>query len=104
MNQNTPQSLRKIWGIRDEDLAADLIERIGWFRLELVTTPAIADEAARWLSDRITALSAVIEDERKHPSRDRDWEWLAGARLTLAEAQDLYFAVSRKRAELRMAA
>lgn len=69
-----------------EDLAADLIEKIGWFRLDRVTSQELADEACRWLKARIDALMVVIEDERRKARPFRDHEWLDAANEVLAIA------------------
>lgn len=87
-----------------EDLAAELIERLDWFRIDRLTTQAVADEASAWLRVRLNALAEVRADELRKPRLERDREWLDGATDVLDLATTLLLQVGRKRQALRRAA
>jgi hypothetical protein len=97
-------TLRAELAREQEDLAAELIEKLDRFRIGAITTPQLANEAAAWLSQRMDALSAVMTDEERYPRSERDQDWLDGAAEVLDLATTLLIQVSRKRASLRAAA
>lgn len=96
--------LRAELAVSQETLSEELIDLVGGFRLDAITTLALADEADAWLTKRLLALDAVRADEMKRPADDRDHDWLADAREARARAVQLLGSVRLRRALLVRAA
>lgn len=87
------------------DLADEIMDgALERFNLGAITTVADADEADRWLTERIAALQAERDDEKTYPLEERDHDWLGTSKAVLKQANGLLFEVRKRRAEIIRAA
>lgn len=88
---------------QQEDLCDELMDRVGDFDLDALTTLELCDEATAWLRLRIAAMDAEREDEKAHPMIDWDHEWLGASRSTLKQARFLLVEITRRAGAFRLA-
>lgn len=86
---------------QQEDLADELMDKVGEFNLEALTTPVLCDEAKEWLRVRIAAMEAVREDEKSMPTIQWDHEWLGASKAAAKQARFLLNEVSTRAAAMR---
>lgn len=84
-----------------EDLADELMDKVGEFNLDALTTAVLCDEAKEWLRVRIAAMEAVREDEKSLPTIKWDHEWLGASKAAAKQARFLLYEVSTRAAAMR---